>query len=172
MKKLFFVGLTTLLLVACQQKAPERYTQQSPEIETVKTLLKNYNDRAIDTSIYADSSKTYYNTKDNPMSPNETKAYHEEREIIFSSRMFTDDSPEYEMVVTDDGETWVNCWLDWKGTLEGNGKEINIPIHLTYRFVDGKIVREYGYWDGTEIQLNLQAIEAEKAQMIAEEQSE
>lgn len=159
MKKLFIFSLVVILLSACQEKAPKRYTQQSPEIETIKTLIKNYNNKTIDISIYADSSKTFYNTKDKAMSPSETKAYHEERESAYSSRMFTDDDPEYEMVVTDDGETWVNCWLDWKGILAGNGKEVNMPIHLTYQFVDGKIVREVGMWDPTEIVLELQAIE-------------
>ena len=43
-----------------------------------------------------------------------------------------------------------------------------MPVHLTYRFVDGKIVREYGYWDPTEVLLSLQAIEAAKK---AEEES-
>ena len=72
------------------------------------------------------------------------------------------------MVLTDDGETWVNCWLEWNGTLAANNKEIDIPIHLTYQFVDGKIVREYGYWDASEIVMELQKIEAE-AKMAEEE---
>ena len=75
---------------------------------------------------------------------------------------------EYEMVITDDGETWVNCWLGWKGTLAANNKDIYIPIHLTYQFVDGKIVREYGYWDGSQVMMELQKIEAE-AKMAEEE---
>ena len=72
------------------------------------------------------------------------------------------------MVLDDKDRTWVNFWGDWKGTLVANQKEITIPIHLTYQFVDGKIVREYGYWDPTEVLLSLQAIEAAKK---AEEES-
>jgi steroid delta-isomerase-like uncharacterized protein len=45
---------------------------------------------------------------------------------------------------------------------------IDVPVHLTYRFVDGKIVRTVGFWDPTEIVLGLQEIEAEKA-MTADE---
>ena len=159
MKKVIFMGTALILFIACQQ-APVRYTQNSPEIDTVKQLIANYNAKNFDTSMYADSSETRYNSKDNPMSPSETMAYHQETDANYSSRGFLDEDQEYEMVITDEGETWVNCWLDWKGTLAANGKEVMMPIHLTYRFVDGKIVREVGMWDPTEIVLTLQAIEA------------
>ncbi|RPD94458.1 nuclear transport factor 2 family protein [Aureibaculum marinum] len=171
MKKLIFLALAIVLFTACE-KQMKRYTQQSPEIETVKMLIDNYNKKTIDISIYADSSKTFYNTNDNPMSPAEVKTYHQEREALYTSRMFSNEDPEYEMVLTDDGDTWVNCWLEWNATLAGNGKKIEMPIHLTYQFVDGKIVKEYGYWDPTEIVLNLQTIEADKEKLANEDQSE
>ena len=171
MKKLFLLGLAIVLFTACE-KQEKRYTQQSSEIETVKILIKNYNSKSYDTSIYADTSKTFYNSKEVSMSPSETMDYHKENDANYSSRGFINEDPEYEMVVTDDGDTWVNCWLDWKATLAGNGKEIHIPIHLTYQFVAGKIVKEHGYWDATEVALNLQAIEAEKEKLVDEKQSE
>lgn len=156
MKKLLALGFAVLLFAACQQE--QRYTQQSPEIDTVKKLIKNYNDKTYDASIYADTSKTNYNTKGKGMSPSETIEYHKANDAMYSSRGFLDKDQEYEMVKTDDGNTWVNCWLDWKGTLAANGKEFLIPIHLTYQFVDGKIVREVGMWDPSAIVLELQAI--------------
>ncbi|MDC6365116.1 MULTISPECIES: nuclear transport factor 2 family protein [Flavobacteriaceae] len=170
MKQIIFYCTAVLLcLTACQ--GPVRYTQESPEIDTIKQLIANYDSKNFETSMYADTSKTFYNTKDNPMSPTETMDYHKQSDANYSSRGFMDDHQEYEMVVTNDGETWVNCWLDWKGSLAANGKEIVIPIHLTYQFVDGKIVREYGYWDPTEIVLELQKIAAE-AKMAEENQEE
>ena len=156
MKKLLLLGLAVLLFAACQQE--QRYTQQSPEIDTVKKLIKNYNDKTYDASIYSDTSKTYYNTKNKAMSPQETIAYHQANDAAYSSREFLDKDQDYEMVKTDDGKTWVNCWLDWKGTLAANGKEFMIPIHLTYQFVDGKVVREVGMWDPSEVVLELQAM--------------
>ncbi|PWL38441.1 hypothetical protein DKG77_09245 [Flagellimonas aquimarina] len=170
MKKLLFTCIAAALFMACQPKAPERYTQNSPEIDTVKELISNYDSKSFDTTMYADTSKTYYNTKDNPMSPSETMDYHKQTDVNYSSRNFQEEDQEYEMVVTDDGETWVNCWLNWKGILAANSKEVTIPIHLTYQFVDGKIVREVGYWDPTEIVLALQQIEAETK--MAEENTE
>ncbi|MDF0716347.1 nuclear transport factor 2 family protein [Muricauda sp. 334s03] len=168
MKKIFLLcTITALAFSACQQ-GPVRYTQDSPEIDTVKKLISNYNSKTFDTSMYADTSKTYYNTNKNPISASDAMDYHKQTDANYASRGFKSENQEYEMVVTDDGETWVNCWLDWKGTLAANNKEIDIPIHLTYQFVDGKIVREYGYWDPSEIVMELQKIEAE-AKMAEEE---
>ncbi len=160
MKKIFLIGLLVVLCNACE-KQDKHYTQQSDEIETVKKLISNYNNKTYDISIYADTSQTFYNSRaEKGMTPAETIAYHQQNDANYSSRGFTDENPEYEMVVTDKGHTWVNCWLQWKGTLIGNNKEVEIPIHLTYRFVDGKIVREVGMWDPTEVVLALQEIEA------------
>lgn len=158
MKKLSLLILTAILFTACQQ-GPARYTQNSPEIDTVKKLIANYNSKTYDTSMYADTSKTFYNTKDNSMSPAETIAYHQETDKTYKSRSFPDKGQEYEMVLTDDGNTWVNCWLDWQGTLAANNQEFNIPIHLTYQFIDGKIVREHGHWDPSALVLAMQEVE-------------
>lgn len=158
MKKVILGTLTIILLFACNQK--QRYTQNSPEIDTVKKLIANYNAKAYDPSVYADTSQTRYNSKENAMSPDETIAYHKQTDEAYSSRGFLEEDQEYEMVVTDDGETWVNCWLDWQGTVAGTSKKIDVPIHLTYRFVDGKIVREVGMWNPTEVVLAMQDREA------------
>jgi ketosteroid isomerase-like protein len=168
MKNLFLLAMSVMLFTACNQ-TEKRYTMQSPEIDTVKKVIDNYNNKTYDTSIYADTSQTFYNSSsEKGMSPEETMNYHKQNDTNYSNRGFTDKDPEYEMVITDDGKTWVNCWLDWKGTLAGNGKVIEMPIHLTYQFIDGKIVREVGYWDPTEVVLNLQAIEAEKNSVVEE----
>ncbi|MBO0322347.1 nuclear transport factor 2 family protein [Muricauda sp. CAU 1633] len=169
-KILLLCAAFALVLNACQQ-GPTRYTQNSPEIDIVKKVISNYDTKSYDTSVFADSSKTYYNTNDDALSPNEAIAFHKEADSEYASRGFADSHQEYEMVVTDDGETWVNCWLTWKGTLAANDKEFEVPVHLTFRFVDGKIVREHGYWDPTEIVLELQKIAAE-AKMMEEEQTE
>ena len=160
MKKIAYLGIMIMFLVACNQ-GPVRYTQKSTEIDTIKKLIANYNAKNYDVSLYADSSQTHYNTKDNPLSPSQAMDFHKQNDVNYSSRGFLDKDQEYEMVVTDDGETWVNCWLDWKGTITPSGKEVLIPVHLTFRFVDGKIVREVGMWDPTAVVLELQRIEAE-----------
>jgi len=167
MKKLSSLILATILFTACQQ-GPARYTQNSPEIDTVKKLIANYNSKTYDTSMFADTSKTFYNTKDNSMSPAETMDYHKQNDANYKSRSFLDKDQEYEMVLSDDGNTWVNCWLDWQGTLAANNQKFNMPIHLTYQFIDGKIVRELGYWDPTAQVLAFMEIEAQKSSSVEE----
>ena len=161
MKKIFLLGLVTLLFAACEQK-DTRYTQNSPEIDIVKKAIENYNSKDYSMNLVADTCKTFFNNKKNPMSKTELVDYHKANDANYAKRGFTGEDPEYEMVVTDDGETWVNAWLDWQATLKGSGKIIDMPVHLTYRFVDGKIVRQVGMWDPTEVVLGLQEIEAEK----------
>lgn len=161
MKRLILPFLAIILITSCQNQ-DKRYTQQSPEIETVKKAIRDYNHQDYNYTYFADTAKTYFNTSDKPMSNTEVVAFHRGNDANYSSRGFLDKDQEYEMVKTDDGETWVNFWGDWSCTLVATGQKINFPIHLTYRFVDGKIVRQLGYWDPTEVVLSLQAIAAAK----------
>lgn len=157
MKKLIPFGLVILLFMACQQPKA-RYTQNSPEIDTYKKAIENYNNKAYDTAIYADTSKTFFNNK-NGLSADEVIAYHKENDQNYGKRGFVGEGQEYEMVIDDEGKTWVNFWGTWKGTLKASGKEYTIPIHMTSQFIDGKIAREYGYWDAAEVALALKEIE-------------
>jgi steroid delta-isomerase-like uncharacterized protein len=169
MKNIFILILTLAVATACEQK-DTRYTQQSPEIDIVKKVINGYNSQQYDLTVFADTSKTFFNTKTNPIELKDIAAYHQGNDANYSERRFLDKDQEFEMVVTDDGQTWVNAWLDWRGTLKESGKVIDMPVHLTYRFVDGKIVRTVGFWDPTEIVMELQNIEAEKA-MSADEKA-
>ena len=169
MKQLFLLGLSLILFASCQEQQT-RYTQQSPEIDTVKQHIANYNAMDYsDMSHMADTSKSYLNSKKNFLSKSDLMQYHKANDSNYASRGFLKEDQEFEMVVTDDGETWVNCWLDWRGTMKESGKVIDIPVHLTYRFVDGKIVREVGMWDPTEVVLDLQATAMAKQEMEAAE---
>ena len=161
MKNLLIVVLATTLFMSCGQ--PEkRYTQQSKEIDMVKKHIENYNNKDYGLEMLSDTCKSYFNTKDDFIARKDLIAYHQANDSNYSSRGFLADDQEFEMVVTDKGHTWVNSWLNWRGTMKESGKTIDIPIHLTYQFVDGKIVREVGYWDPTEVVLDLQALEQQK----------
>ncbi len=160
MKKLILTGLAIVLFSACQDQ--QRYTQTSAEIEITKKLIKDYNDQNWESLVshYADTSNTFFNTKSNSIKSNQVPVYHQENDANFSSRGFTDEDQEYEMVVTDEGNTWVNFWGIWQGTLAANNKQLEIPVHLTAQFIDGKIVEEHGLWDNAPIVLAMQEIEA------------
>jgi hypothetical protein len=160
MKNLFLVGLAIVLFTSCNTK-PERYTQQSPEIETYKAGIKDYTDQNWESLVthYADTANVFFNTTV-PMKASKIPEFHQNNETVFSSRGFVETGQEFEMATTDEGKTWVNFWGVWKGTLAANNKVIEIPVHLTAQFIDGKIVREYGYWDNAPIVLAIQEIEA------------
>lgn len=161
MKNLFLIGLAIVLFTACENNVKQRYTQQSPEIETAKANIADYDNKNWESMIshYADTAKIYYNSME-PLSPEGVIEYHKANDVNYTSRGFELKGQEYEMVLTDDGETWVNFWGNWKCTLAANNKEYKIPIHLTSQYVNGKVVKEYGYWDNSEVILALQEITA------------
>ena len=166
MKRGIVLGLAIVLLVTCQ-KIPQRYTQTSDEIELSKALIKDYNNKNWTklVSYYTDSSKIFYNSTKS-MSSEKIPAFHQKNESSFLERGFFEEGQEYEMVVTDKGETWVNFWGTWRGTLTVNGELIEIPVHITSQYKNGKIIKEYGYWDNAPILIAIQKSEIAEMQEI------
>ena len=137
---------------ACQQSS--NYTQQSPEIETVKAVFDAYEagDFEGQRIYYAENAQIFYNTPESKPSTLDqilTQQQADLEGISAYSIDFTDDA--IEMVTTDKGETWVNVWAEWKATMTATGQQFVIPMHETFQFVDGKIVKEFGYWDNSPI---------------------
>jgi uncharacterized protein len=81
---------------------------------------------------------------------------------MFSSIHYIGSEDFFEMVVTDDGETWVNFWGLWSAVLNANGQKFLIPVHVTARFENGKIVAEHGYWNSSELALVLRDLETSR----------
>ena len=136
-----------------------RYTQKSAEIDISKSIIKSYDNKNWEklTSHYADTAKVHFNTTEkNPMPASQIPDFHKTADENYASRGFIEKDNFFEMVVTDKGENWVNFWGTWKCKLKSNGKEIEVPVHLTSQYIDGKVVKEYGYWDASELVLELQ----------------
>lgn len=165
MRKIATFILALALLVACQEKQPVRFTTSSPEITAYKKGVEAYEkaDWATWSSMFSDTVKVYHNTWDNPSSLADTQQRHQNMIDLLSSYGFDKEQMVVEQNLDDDGETWVNFWSVWSGTLKANGKKITIPVHLTAQFVDGKIVQEYGFWDMSGFQAEMQALEAAAA---------
>ncbi len=171
MKKVFFLGLAIVLSMAACQQQEKRYTQQSPEIETYKKVIDAYDkqDWVAMASHYADTAKIMNNVEEkDAQTLAELVQMDKDDASLFSSWEYVDGESEYEMVVTDKGKTYVNFWGLWKGTLAANNKTYTIPTHLTAQFVDGKIVKEFGYWDLSKIMLDMQAMEHAKASAVSD----
>ena len=150
MKNLFFIAVCTTLLIGCQQ-GPERFSTTGPEIEMVKELVADYeagNWEAWNAK-YADTVKIYHNSWDNAISAKQAQENHQQGLAQVSAYEFKDDPVFYEKIIDDEGKTWVNFWGVWNGTLRSNGKEVDLPVHLTINVEDGKIVEEHGFWDNS-----------------------
>lgn len=159
MRTSILLVITAILFISCE-KQETRYTQQSTEIDTYKKVIdsyKNLNWSDLATH-YADTAKIANNViKEKAVSVSEAIKTQKADAEMFT---WVFENEEYEMVITDDKETWVNFWATWKGTMKSTKKEYVIPVHTTARFINGKIVWEYGYWNNSEITADL--IKAEK----------
>lgn len=168
MKLFILINVIAAMLVSCDDKP--RYTQQSTEIETIKSIIGNYINGEWDAyqSPYAEGAQIFFNTTEaNPATIQETIAQQKMELEGMSTYTIDREGEAVEMVVDDKGETWVNYWSVWKGTLAANGKTYETPIHITSQFVNGKIVKAFGYWDNAPLQLDVMAMKmaAEKAAM-------
>ena len=162
MKKLFFIGLAVSLFIGCEQKA-ERYGTSGAEIDLVKGLLSDYEKGDWESwkERYADTAKVYYNQWDDSITVTQSMEGHKANISLLSSYGFGDNIT-YEKIISDNGNTWVNFWGKWEGVLKENNEVVVLPVHLTIRVLDGKIVQENGFWDNSIMQTALRKIEAMK----------
>ena len=151
MKKLFLLGTAILLFAACQNQ-PQRYFADSTEINTLKAGVKAYETGDWDTwkSHFADTAKVFVNSD---KSINVAKRLEDlsSGSTILSSYGFDHDKEYMEMVLDKDDETWVYYWAQWNGEFTTTKRKVSVPIHLAVQFIDGKIVTEHIYYDGTEM---------------------
>ena len=163
MKKLLLFISVVVFISSCTNNK-HRYTQDSKEIDIVKATINYYDLQRWDSLpfSYADTAKIYYNSRKNILSPIDLKSYFTRNSESFSTRAFEDESREYEMIEDNNGKVWVNFWGIWEGNLKANNKKIRIPVHITYQFIDGKIVNEFGYWSTDELNQELRIIAAQK----------
>ena len=171
MKKLLVLGLAMFIFVACQNQ-PQRYFSESPEITSFKTSLEQYKNRDWDTwsAHFADTTKFHVNSNKG-ISLDEFKNGQLAITSNFSSYGFLDQGSFIEMVLDKDDETWVNYWATWQGTLKANDKKINIPVHITSRYIDGKVVDFYNYWDSAPLTKAMEEIEAKNNMPLEEKEA-
>ena len=168
MKKLILLGLTIILFASCQQ-TEQRYFDESAEIETVKQLYQLMEDAnyAEIRATYNDTAKIYRNSEKS-VSIDELIASYNETRKGFSMFSFKD-SIYPEMVITKSGHTWVNTWPTWVGKVKGSDEEITVPAQIAFRFENGLIVEDYGYWNYLPIYLEMEKVKAANMEAESEE---
>jgi hypothetical protein len=170
MKNIIFVAVIAFSVISCKQ-GPDRWTNQSAEIDVVKALISDYNAGNWEAwkGHYADTVKMYHNSTE-PSNLGETleglRGYLE----TVSRYGFSDKDIYYEMIIDDKDQKWVNFWGTWEGNIAALDRDMTIPVHLTVQFVDGKIVEEHGYYNMAEYAVAMSEIAAQaEAEMPAEE---
>jgi len=145
----FLIAIILFSLCSCKSEKPDRYTKNCAEIDLLRKGMVYYENGEWEKweSQYTDSAKIYQNTWLDHTTPAETRKKHEALLANFSSYGFEREDLSMERIINDKGKMWVNSWGLWRGTLNHNNQTIEIPIHLTVEFVDGKIVQEIGLWD-------------------------
>ena len=156
--------LAVAMLTACQK---QRYFSESAEIDSLKAGIAAYESGDWDTwrSQFADTCKVYHNSTE-AASIDDVLKSHQEMLANFSNYGFDKNEGFYEMIVDDKEETWINYWGVWNGVFKANNDSIKVPVHLTARYVDGKVVKEYGYWDTGALVKTLEGIAAEAAKAV------
>ena len=167
MKRLLLLGLSVILFTACQQE--QRYFSESSEITSMKASITQYADGDWEawSSHFSDTAKFYINSN-KAINIDEFKQGQLGLLSNFSSYGFVKEGSFTEMVLDSDDETWVNYWATWKGTLKANGQEIDVPVHITSEYVDGKVVQLYNYWDSAPITNALAEIEEANNMPVAD----
>lgn len=175
-RSIFLILGLAFVFLSCNDNSKEedkRYTQKSDEIEVVKGLIANYENGNWEAfkKHYADTAQIYHNSREGTSLDN-IIAGHKEGTSGLSTYSFVDENDEYEMVVTDEGNTWVNYWGLWEGTIAENDQQVAVPVHLTARFVDGKIVEEHAYWDNVPMMMAMNELEMAKKEQDSIEDSD
>lgn len=158
MKKLFLIGLSLVLFIACQNK-PQRYFAESAETTALKSGIEAYESGDWDKwqSHFVDTAKIFVNST-KPLNVSDRAKELQTMAGAMASYGFNHDKEYIEMVLDKDDETWVYYWATHKSTVAATKKELIIPVHLAVQFVDGKIVEEHVYYDGTSMNSEFEAI--------------
>lgn len=168
MKKVILLVIATFLFIACKQNV-QRYFSESPEINTLKAGITSYEagDWATWRSHFADTAKIYVNSNES-VTLDARVSNLKEMSSAFSKYGFDHEEEYIEMVMDKENETWVYYWAQHNATIGANNKQLSIPVHLAVQFVNGKIVEEHVFFDGTEMNKELEAL----ASLSSDEQNE
>lgn len=147
-----FAFLIALILFSCKQDTSKNYfTESSPEIDVMRQMIKDYEagDWEAYKSHYAEGAKIYHNrVNSHPRSIVEAVEDHKAFiNQVTNYQYSTTENQTVEMIIDSKGTTWVSFWGVWTGSFAESGNDTEIIVHITSRFVDGKIDQEHMYWD-------------------------
>ena len=157
-----------IFLFSCEEQK-QRYFADSEETKFLTEGIAAYESGDWDKwqSHFADSAKIYVNSKD-PITLAERRQALSEMTAAFSSYGFNKNDDYMEMVLDKEDETWVYYWGQHSGTMK-NGTQLSMPVHLAVQFNNGKITEEHIYFDGTEMNAAMSAMQTQNSEVPATE---
>ncbi|WP_038262382.1 nuclear transport factor 2 family protein [Zhouia amylolytica] len=161
MKTIHVFVVMFVLLLACEQE-PKQYFSSAPEIDLAKSNTESYysgNWEAFRAN-YVDTAKIYHNSTEAITVDEMIMRFKDGLKDV--STYSSKDSIYYEMIVEDDGDHWINMWATWSATFKNTGEKVEVPYHITAMIKDGKIIKEFGYWNHLPI---YQALKKSRMQM-------
>ncbi|WP_299781094.1 hypothetical protein [uncultured Formosa sp.] len=167
MKKLFLFAFSLALMFSCKEPV-KQYTKSSPEIETIKTLHQYFQEGNYEAlkDLYVEGAEIFENSFESKSIEDVVKEGKEGR--VYLADYTFKEGIKCEMIINDEGEKWVNSWAHWQGTLKGSDKEIHVPIISRFLFKDGKIVKEYSFWDNLPSYSAFEELASEKLDNLEE----
>ena len=169
MKRRILVAMAiAFTILACDEKKP--YTENSPEIDIYKKVVLAYENREWQdvVSHYHKNAKILNSSLDAKnilhlveMNSEDAKAFKNWRYV----------NKEFLMLTKNSGEKWVYFKGLWKGTSASGNRIYEIPAQINVQFSNGKIVREEGYWDISDLLLDMQASSDVKKNKETKDQS-
>ena len=149
MRTIILICLLTSAFHASQ--AQLRYTQdasQAPEIATVETYFQAYDDHDWETlsSLYAAGAVNHHNGE---AFTSDALIASWQKEVTAYAQHHIELDAETERVITDQGETWVNAWGQWTGSMQLTDEQVSFPFHATFQFQQGKIVKAEFFYNAS-----------------------
>ena len=166
-KKWIFLVAIAVVIINCEQKE-NRYKRSSSEIDQVTSAIAAYEQGNWEAWVthFSDTAQIYENNWHNGMSPERAKNEHISATGYLAEYGFVREEMVMEQIIDDEGRTWVNFWGLWKGTFKVTNRTIEVPVHMTLQFIDGKVVKQYGFWDLTMFNNEIQKIERVRSENV------
>lgn len=156
MKKSLLVVVMAITVNAwAPVQAQGTFSSEGEIVDGLKALAATYVEGDWDAyrSFFADTVSFYPSTVE-AVSMDERIEAHMVAHDLFDEIEFIDTGYG---VIENDGETWGVMWGTWSGKNAATGEVIRIPMHIGIRYIDGKGVAEYGYWDTAPLQAAIDA---------------
>lgn len=147
MKRILLLALCTLFISANAFSQTGTHYTDGPIVDKLKAAVAAYNDGDLTTyrSFFADTARIYVNSPD----PMTIDARLEEMKAGASGMdSYGLVNVVYGHIKTAEGVDWGMIWGAWQGKI--GEEEWTIPIHTATRYVNGKAVEQWGFWDNSQ----------------------